>query len=329
MKKYSLAISLILFVGFLSSCVTIGTFSYDRLQAGDINFPEQVRSVGIVNNMPPSGPVAEESPNLLAGDGKVMTESFAQAVAGTDYFDRVVVCDSINLVSLQTANGLDRFSPEQADSLMQALDVDMLFSLDRVFIQLKENSFFVPGLSVPVSVIDGVITPIIQAYIPGRHAPLFSVSKSDSIYWETEPSLNLQQIVSDASEFAATIPMKHLLPYWEEVQRYFYSGGCVEMRDAAVYVREGDWESAYQLWQTVYEQKKGTAKLQAAYNLALYHEMQDDFDQAAKYLNEAISGTKEGSAEKNMMEVYQIQLNDLAQKNGKLQMQMRRFDNNF
>lgn len=312
------------FMSFFASCTTVGTLSYDRLQAADVNYPEMVRRVGVVNNMPPSSLVEATSSDVLEGDGQVMAESFAQAIAGTDYFDQVVLCDSSLFVA--SSNGL---SKAQVDSLVQVLDVDLLFSLDRVHIRLKEDSYFVPGLPVPVSTIDGIITPVVQVYASGRHTPLFTVSKSDSIYWEVTPSLDLKRVVTDASEFAATIPMKYLLPYWEEINRYFYNGGDVNMRDAAVAVQEGDWDTAYQLWEQAYRQKKGTARMRAAYNLALYYEMIDDFEQAKMYLSEALKLAKEGSAEKNMMEFYQIQLNSLADKNGRLKMQMQRFENNF
>ena len=326
MKKLILAFAL---VGLFSSCVTIGTLSYDRLQAADVNFPEMVRRVGVVNNMPPSGAVEEHSSEWLEGDGTVMAEHFAQAIAATDYFEEVVLCDSSLYQASPSEKVSEGLSSVQADSLMKALEVDMLFSLNRVYIRLKENAFFLPGGHAPVSIIDGIVTPVLQVYAPGRNAPLFSVSKSDSIYWELTPSLDVKQVVTDASEFAATIPVKHLLPYWEEVSRYYYNGGGVEMRDAAVSVQEGDWESAFQLWQDAYHRKKGVAKMRAAYNLALYYEMHDDFELAETYLSEAIQGTKEGSSDRNMMEVYRVQLNYLAATNGKLKMQMRRFENKF
>ena len=324
MKKLILSFALI---GLFSSCVTIGTLSYDRLQPADVNFPPMVKKVGVVNNMPPSSIVEERSSEWLEGDGTIMAESFAQAIAATDYFEEVVLCDSSLYASSE--NVPEGLSSTLVDSLMKALDVDMLFSLNRVHIQLKENSLFLPGGYAPVPIIDGIVTPVLQVYASGRTAPLFSVSKSDSIYWELTSSLDVKQVVTEASEFAATIPVKHLLPYWEEVNRYYYNGGGVEMRDAAVSVQEGDWDSAFRLWQEVYNNKKGAAKMRAAYNLALYYEMHDDFERAKTYLSEAIQWAKEGSAEKNMMEVYRIQLEGLAATDGKLKVQMQRFENNF
>jgi hypothetical protein len=323
MKKIFFIIGLI---GLFTSCVTVGTLSYDRLQAADVNFPEQVRSIGIVNNMPPSGMTGNRSADVLEGDGKVMAESFAQAIATTEYFDRVVVCDSSLCTSASLATGTEGLLPAQVDSLTQALGVDMLFSLNRVTIELKENSFFVPGLPAPISVIDGIITPVVQVYVSGRNTPLFSVSKSDSIYWEVTPTLSVEQVVKESSEFAASIPMKHLLPYWEEMTRFYFDGGNAEIRDAAIYVREEDWDAAAELWRSVYGQKKGKCRIHAAFNLALYHEMKDEFELALAYLDEAFKLSEEGTSERAFIQYYQMQLQEQAKKNKNLQIQMNRFE---
>jgi hypothetical protein len=266
------------------------------------------------------------SADVLEGDGKVMAESFAQAIATTEYFDRVVVCDSSLCTSASLATGTEGLLPAQVDSLTQALGVDMLFSLNRVTIELKENSFFVPGLSVPVSVIDGIITPVVQVYVSGRNTPLFSVSKSDSIYWEVTPTLSVEQVVKESSEFAASIPMKHLLPYWEEMTRFYFDGGNAEIRDAAIYVREENWDAAAELWRSVYGQKKGKYRIHAAFNLALYHEMKDEFELALAYLDEAFKLSKEGTSERAFIQYYQMQLQEQAKKNKNLQIQMKRFE---
>ena len=48
------------------------------------------------------------------------------------------------------------------------------------------------------------------------------------------------------------------------------------MRDAAVFVREDNWDKAIELWKQTYEKKKkGKQKMYAAYNIALGYEMQN------------------------------------------------------
>ena len=73
----------------------------------------------------------------------------------------------------------------------------------------------------------------------------FVVAKQDTISWEIEPALSDRKIVKEASEYAASIPVEHLLPHWDEVARFYYDGGNIEMRDAGVYLRENNWDEAY------------------------------------------------------------------------------------
>ena len=47
------------------------------------------------------------------------------------------------------------------------------------------------------------------------------------------------------------------------------------------------------------------------------------------YLTEALKLVNEGSAEKQMMDLYRLQLQSLTASGTKLQMQMKRFENNF
>ena len=58
-------------VVLFSACTTLQYFSFERLQAADVSFPEQVRSVGVVNGVPSSS----------GGDGKVAAEAFAEEIA--------------------------------------------------------------------------------------------------------------------------------------------------------------------------------------------------------------------------------------------------------
>ncbi len=312
-----------------SACTTLQSISYERLHAAEVCFPEQVRKVGIINNMP----VIEEDPasiayssGMLEGDGKVMAEAFAQAIASTNYFEQVVICDS----ALRSADApLDSESSLPAglvDSLIQALEVDMLFVTERVGIQLKESSLYVPEQLTDLPAMDGVITPVVRAYVTNRSTPLFEVSSTDTVCREITPTLTYEKLIKDASEYAGTLPMKQLLPHWQEIFRAYFDGGRVEMRDAGVYVREQNWEEAARIWQKLYDNKKGTVRMRAAYNLAVHYELQNEFERALEYLDEATRCVKAGSWEEAFLKVYRIQLAEGARQNLMLKIQMKRFE---
>jgi len=98
------------------------------------------------------------------------------------------------------------------------------------------------------------------------------------------------------------------------------------MRDAGVYVREQDWEAASVLWQKLHDTRKGKTKMRAAYNLALYYELLEDFERAKEYLDIASSLTQEGTWENQLIEYYRLQLEEQGQENRMLKIQMKRFE---
>lgn len=306
MKNVFSILAIVGVVVLFSACTTVQYFSFERLQPAEINFPEQVRSVGVVNCVPPTN----------GGDGKVAAEAFAHEIAAADYFNQVVICDS----ALQSIDGI------QTDSLIQALGVDMLFTIEQVEVELEKGSYYLSEVMANVPVVDGIVTPLVRAYVAGRGNPLFSISKQDTICWELRQNLTEELIIKEASEYAAKLPMQYLLPYWKEVERYYFDGANVEMRDAGIYVREGNWDNAAVLWQQLYDTRKGKVKMRAAYNLALYHELQDDFNKALEYLDTASSLASKGSWEEQLIVLYQLKLQELSKDNHRLKVQMKRFE---
>ena len=315
---------LLLVLCLFSACTTLQTISFERLQAADVSYPDQVRTVGVINYAPQDKQERDSILGLWNGDGMVTVESLARKIAATDYFNQVVVCDS---ALRPVGMGNEEILPiSQADSLIQALGVDMLFAVEQVRIELKEGSLFHTELMVDVPAVDGVITPLVRAYVSGRSAPLFSISKTDTICWVVSPELTFGQIVQEASDFAATLPVSYLLPHWKEMNRYYFDGGNMEMRDAGVYIREQNWEGAAALWQKLHDGRKGKVKMRAAYNLALNYELQGDYERAKEYLDTALSLASEGSWEHQLIEYYRLQLDEQARENRMLQIQMKRFE---
>ena len=312
----------------LSGCTTLRPYSFDRLQAADVSFPEQVRSVAVINYMPPASQIdksVEYMGEHLEGEGKAAAEVLAQEIAATNYFEQVIICDS----ALREQSRVVDEAPMpggKVDSLMKALDVDLLFAIERIPVQLKEGSLFISEAMMTVPVIDGIVEPLVRVYATGRETPLFTVHKTDTICWEQGPALTYGQMIKEASEYAATLPVNYLLPHWEDMSRYYFDGGDVDMRDAGVYVFEDNWEEASALWQKVYAEKKGKKKMRAAFNLALYHELNNDFGKAKEYLSEAASLAKEDSWEAKLILFYSYQLEEQSNRNRLLELQMKRFE---
>ena len=282
----------------LNACQTIEQLSIDYMLPAEISFPENLKRVGIVNNMPDTPEnklitsaedkkkdeteIARRS-DYYNGDSRIATEALAQAIANENYFDLVVICDSA-LRSKDITPREATLSGEEIARLTRDLGVDFLIALENVQFHSLRKVSFLPDWRVFYGTVDVNVYPTVRVYLPGRKIPMVTVNCSDSIFWDAYSDsktrifnelIDEKDMLQQASEFAGTIPVRYLLPYWQTAKRYLFRGGSVHMRDAAIYVKEGNWPEAIRLWQMEYEKKKGKKKMSAAYNIALGYEMQD------------------------------------------------------
>lgn len=327
MKKYMLwtvaAFSL------LSSCTSVRTLSFDELAPAKFNFPSDVKTVAVVNNMPEVS-IPEEGVLTLGelnAEGKASAEALATSLADSKYFSQVVICDSALHPKAQSRVML---SPEEIRKLTSDLEADLILSLDEVKIHTAKEDVFYPELAMIWQAIGMKVTPVLSIYMPSREKPLHVIASTDSMYWDIAELSSDKPLMEESSRMTASMLTRQLVPYWNTVSRSYFGGGCVEMRDAEVYLRENDWEGARQLWAVLYNRyKKGNLKMKAAFNTALSYEMSGDLQQAREWLDKALALMKPGSSEERIVKFYDEQLKERMETTARLHLQMSRFDNKF
>lgn len=314
----------------LASCSSVRTLTFDQLYPAKITYPEQVTGVGVVNNM---APIPEPKDGLLTvgmleGDGKIAAEALAEALADSRYFNQVLICDSVLRSDDARPTDLSMLTPAQVDTLASRLGVDMLFSVERVLMKTSRKEMFYPGFSMPFSVVELKATPLVRVYLPSRVTPVATLVKTDSLYWEVSSDVSDKVLVKEGSSGVFASLLNDLVPHWGQTARAYYDGGCVEMRDAAVCLRENDWEGARELWTQLYNgRKKGRMKMKAAFNVALAWEMDGDVSRAAEWLEKAKACEPADAEDRELMEYYTYLLNEKIKDLPKLDLQMKRFAN--
>lgn len=290
----------------LSGCQSIEQLSIDYMLPAEVSFPPALKRVAVVNNMPavPDNKliVSEEAEkkeeseivrttNYYNGDAKITTESLAGALANENYFEEVVICDSA-LRSKDIHPRENTLTQEEVIDLVEDLGVDFLIALENVQMRSIRKVNYLREWSAYYGTVDVKVFPSVKVYLPNRKGPMVTVNCNDSIFWEDtsggEASLRANLIsdsnlIKEASEFAGTVPVKHLLPYWKTANRYYFTGGSINMRDAGVYAKESKWDEAIKLWKQNYESKKGKKKMYSAFNIALGYEMQDSIETATEW----------------------------------------------
>ena len=329
MRKSFHALITTLSVVIFSSCYSLEHVPVDYMVAADVSFPAQIKRVGIVNNVNSEYPdniimVADtviKSPFELArkttyfnGDPVITTEALAQAIAAQNYFDEVIICDSaLRAHDIQPRETI--LSPAEVSNLTRKLDADIIVALENIQIKATRIVSVMPGYAY-MGTIDAKIVPTVRLYLPNRSGPLLIVQPSDSICWENEhysearlraEMISDEDIIKEASEYAGSIPTKHLIPYWQTVNRFMYAGGSPEMRDAAVFAKKNEWDKALELWQKVYAKKNQKKKMHAAYNITLYYELKDDLDKAEEYIKVALEIAKTSDKKESIMVGSEVQ----------------------
>lgn len=327
MKKYKW-IGMLLVATVLVSCGGLQPFAFDQLCPAEVTFPEQVRTVAVVNHAPsiPSPKKTLLTLGRLDGDGKVLAEGLAGGLADSRYFNQVIISDSV-LTQEQSTGEL--LSQSAVDSLSQVLGADMIFSIDHIQLLTEKKEIYYPGF-VPMTALSLKIRPVVRAYIPSRLMPVVTLNKVDSLLWDLSPSLSDYDVVNDASTHAAYTLVNQLVPHWKNVERIYFDGGNPDMRDAAVSLREGDWEEAGRIWKNLYDSvKKGKLKSRAAFNMALACEVQGQMQEAVSWIEKAQKSASPGSSEERAAVFYSTVLKDRAKDCQLLNLQMGRFSYKF
>jgi hypothetical protein len=293
----------------LTACESINTLPVSCMEPADYSFPEEIRKIGIVNNTLVGDTNAlslkdsidqifkrsvsltygnkVERPFLLSGN---TAESLAKALADQNYFDEVVICDSA-LRAKDLISEPRYLTSDEVRDLVDGLKVDAIVSLEDVNMKVVKSYGYIPETGAYVGSIDVTVAPKVCVYIPSRERPMMVINKSDSINWNDMINFlpSDERVLSEAADFAGTVPVKYMTPHWVTVYRkYFSDDTSTPLKSAAVNVRNNQWDKAYDIWKRIYDSSKKThKKMQMAHNIALYNEIKNDFTEALKWEEKA------------------------------------------
>jgi hypothetical protein len=291
-----------------ASCQSTKQFGIDYMVPASVSFPSQLKHIAIVNNAndaPDNLSLSEKDTYIGANELAKKTvyfggivgsvaESLAEHIAAANYFDEVLICDS----ALRTRNILSRettLTQEEVKELTERLGADVILSLEDLRIESVNAVEFIPDQYIYCGTLDVTIRPRVNIYIPNRSIPIAIINVTDSIFWEkygntqasVTPVIPAEQVAREIIDFAGSILVKYLIPHWETANRRIYTNGSTEMRDAAIYIGNDQWEEAYELWKRAALSKRKKLQMYAALNIAVYNEMNDKIEEALTWAMKA------------------------------------------
>ncbi len=128
-------------------------------------------------------------------------------------------------------------------------------------------------------------------HLPGSPRPFDTYSTVDTLFFPV--------IVN--GEFISIVPgvdmLRHLfyesghkygsylVPVWNHASRNLYRGKNDSLKLAVKHTDEGDWESAFSIWNSLTTLEDSTLAAKAYHNMAVYYELEDNLDSASMMLD--------------------------------------------
>ena len=81
---------------------------------------------------------------------------------------------------------------------------------------------------------------------------------------------------------------RYLVPIWDNTTRKMYKGKEEELRKASKLTNKGNWDEAYKIWEGLSQNENNNSAAKALYNMAIFHELDDDLQKASSLANEAL-----------------------------------------
>ena len=192
------------------------------------------------------------------------------------------------------------------------LDVEMIYSIDFACLVYNPAARFI---SRPLT-----------AYLCSR---IYTLGKDSISVTSVIDKEVLEYWIDNTDEIGELIPLipaqlaqsaiEPYMPTWKERERVFYYDRFnYDLREAKVYVNENHWNEAASHWSKLLQSKRRMQRFAAAFNMALYYEMNDSIDQSIASLElakeAAVKIDRQGNTEQYIDTAYIKQYREVLNK---------------
>lgn len=299
----SIMILAVLFTGCSTSSLTM-----DVLIPGSIKVDQDVQKVGIINRSLPSEDRKFENvlEGIFTGESiKADKEASINCMRGlsnllndSPRFEARIL-EGVEIYGTGTRKFPPLLTWDKVNALCDEYEVDALISLETFDsdIHLSKGKYekekekdgrkytelrFTGDLSINVNA--GW-----RIYCPEKQVIADDNLYNDNSHWDSEgesPEQVLGRLPSkrtalnESGWFAGEQYARRISPTWRTVTRQYYSKKTTELEKASRYVKTDNWEKANEIWNELLQHPDPKIAGQAAYNLALFHEMKGNLDVA-------------------------------------------------
>ena len=303
MKTHKLKLILLTFgVVLFSSCTTLLYTSLDVLRPAKVEFDVNANNLLIVNNSVVQPPnyghktilMNEKNLDIIVPTDSLAIyclSSLAEDIEGKDFFSSVQLLPNSLNKSTEFFRP-NKLSDDSVRMLCNSNRANVILSLDNIKINDDLNEYFMADNGTYLNSLEVKCETSWSIHYPNKSL-LKTINYKDTLYWETESysrrkaAADLpgrQDALIDAALEVGHKCVNRFIPYWEKVDRYFFSSENKHLKQGldSVYVK--NWKSAIEIWSSLYN-NSSDALLQAyaANNIAIAYEITGDINNALEF----------------------------------------------
>lgn len=308
MKKNTYFGSLLMLMFFLSSCSNVLYTSLDVLRPAKVTFSPTTNRLLIVDNttkQPDDYGHRTQLFNEKAKNVSIATDSLpffcieamADELAGKDFFKVITIHDK-NLNTVKDFFSIRNLQFDSVNSLCDRFDADVILTLDRVKVNDKIDEYYLEDNAVFYVTLEARYETRWSIYYPER-TTFESATFRDTVYWDAQAkrkNIALSDLpkrsdaLIDGAMYAGRRSVDRFIPYWDKVDRYFYTSNNKYLSAGIDSATVRNWNGAIQNWKKIVNSKKSyQLRGKAANNIAIAYEVMGDIKNALKYSEIAVN----------------------------------------
>jgi tetratricopeptide (TPR) repeat protein len=287
-----------------SSCTERLYTSLDVLRPAKIAFSPEVKRLLIVNNTVIQPANIGHKTSLLTENPKdvtINTDSLSLFCLGAlteglkekEFFSTV----ELNEKSTNSSNDFNitnSIQPESTKKLCERHHSEAILSLDKIKVNDQLSEYYIGENGIYLSNLELVYDSYWSIHYPNS-SQIANIQFRDTAYWQSESYYRQQGLnglpnrndaLVDGALEVGRKSVNRFIPYWDKVDRYFYSSSNKGMKRGidSVYVK--NWKGAIQEWEVaINKSKNNNTKAQLANNIAIAFELLGEIDKALEYAN--------------------------------------------
>ncbi len=288
----------------MTSCaVSIGTVNFEVLEPAGITINDKGESPYFINRAPIDPAIINTSSdefldeeelrildtiiinNVKKGINEILEQNnlgFGIVPEWKDMRRRDTIGKDVPLSTYETSEILYKTGSD----ILFSLEVYRITSNVKVYMDLEYYDYYAEVAIMPEFKWN--------IYLPAMPKPAFSYTFNDTLYWGNYGQTRYEalegnkmpsplEIIRETAQISGEKFAAHIMPHWILVERDIYQGNEEAFKQAAVLSNNGEWEKAAEIWNELLKNDKSTIRGKAAFNLAVWYEMNDELDKAHEY----------------------------------------------